>query len=162
MTARTLQGPARRATGAAGRCYRAGKKTLRKLGTLQRAGRLQAGRYSGPCYCAHCCPSAGATGKARRGRARHGNRCGWLAQNAGHISGARPQLCCGAHSPASQLDSVRQASALRAYAHTDRLKRVCVGAVTRLAKKAKRAVPLWQTDVNRREDVRLLPVWPCS
>ena len=28
--------------------------------------------------------------------------------------------------------------------------------------KAKKTVPLWQTDVNRREDVRLLPVWPCS
>ena len=38
----------------------------------------------------------------------------------------------------------------------------CVGAATRLAEKQRIKVPLWQTDVSRREDVRLLPVWPCS
>ena len=168
MTAGTLQGPARRATGparratgAAGRCYRAGKKPLRKLGTLQRAGRLQAGRYSGhgsartvahrraqpakPAEAAHGTATAAAgRRKTLRASLTQGRSCavGRTARQASEI--LTSSLCL------ARIRARRQAQAgLRGRSNPP-------------GQKAKRTVPLWQTDVNRREDVRLLPAWPCS
>ena len=96
---------------------------------------------------------------ARIGRKR---QCSGLKPTAKTV-GASPQHTYRAHGPASPrgiLDG-KPLPCARKRTQTDS-SGFCVGAATRLAEKQRITVPLWQTDVNRREDARLLPVWPCS